>query len=293
MAGERQAQFREQFPHAEAAADRQRGSAAAGRGTLLREEIREEIRVLLAPFRADVHLQALIGRGDLDAILAEIARDRAVGDVFRGATDNDQRDAEEGGLRRSYAVRVPDIPGDAGRVHGEGGTAADERGIAERVRGSAANRLAPGTRQHVQRLLDGRVAEVVQVAVVVVHRGVLGVYVIRPDVPPEVALDAQYLACGVGDEGRDAIAALDVSAADIHVETGVVDSVEGLERITLRGEIRRGAERRLLLRGEQRTGARGERVVEEVAAGGDLRLRRVAHVHHFRVHIHMRVDVVV
>src|SRR5258707_711109 len=43
MAGERQAHFRERFFHVEAAGDRQRRTAAAGRGALLREEIREEI----------------------------------------------------------------------------------------------------------------------------------------------------------------------------------------------------------------------------------------------------------
>src|SRR4029077_14634254 len=169
-----------------------------------------------------------------------------------GVTDNDQRDPEEGRLLGRNAVRVPDIPRDAGRIRGEGGPRADERSIAEWISGSAANRRAPGARQHVQRLLDGRVAEVVQVAVVVVHQTVLGVDVVPPGVG-EVALDAEYLARRVGDKGRDAITALDVAAADIHVETGVVDPVEGLERIALRGEVRRGAERRPLLRREQRT----------------------------------------
>src|SRR2546430_15912299 len=91
----------------------------------------------------------------------------------------------------------------------DGSSASDERGFAEWIGGAAASRRAPGARQHVQRLLDGRVVEVVQVAVVVVHRGVLGVHIVPPGVR-EVALDAQYLARRVGDEGRDAITALDV-----------------------------------------------------------------------------------
>ena len=123
----------------------------------------------------------------------------------------------------------------------------------------------------------------------------LGVHVISPCVLRigEVALHARDLACRVGEEGRDAIATLDVTAQRVDVQSRVARRAESLSRVALRG-LQRGAAECGFLRGvQQRIGARHEVPLAEVPARGDLRLGGVPHVHHARVHVHVRVDVVV
>src|SRR5262249_34596197 len=164
---------------------------------------------------------------------------------------------------------MPDVPRHAVRIGAEPGALAHERPVGYRARGAAAHRTVwPG--QHVERFVDGGVAEVVEGAVLIVHRAVLRADVVRPGIE-EVALDTEYLARRVGEEGRDAATTLDVTPADVHVDAVVVLAVERLVRITLRRQIRRRADGGALLRRQQRIRARDEGVLEEVTARRDLR----------------------
>src|SRR5205814_749621 len=80
---ERQARLRERLPHVELPVDRQ-GRGAAGVQAVCVYVIRAEIELLAAILGAEGDVQAARRARQLRAVLAEVTRDRGVGDVYLG-----------------------------------------------------------------------------------------------------------------------------------------------------------------------------------------------------------------
>ncbi len=109
-----QAHFSERLPDVQSAVDRLRRGAARLKA-VGEDVVRIELELLFAIFGADVDRQAVLRSRDLDAVLAEVARNGSVADVFGRQRCVRGRNRQVGELRLGDAARGINVPRNAGR----------------------------------------------------------------------------------------------------------------------------------------------------------------------------------
>src|SRR4029453_16478497 len=107
--------FAKELDHTEVAINRKRRSALTGEIAGLEFLVRIEDQLLLAVFGTEVDANAVLGPGELDAIVAKCTGEVGVDDLFRRAAMDHTKDVEVVD-RRLRRRRAEDVIGDAVRV---------------------------------------------------------------------------------------------------------------------------------------------------------------------------------